>query len=214
MKAGAAYVMLDTQQPKERLRRISEQANLRLVLSDCEHQNQCDSNFDVPSVYLDDSEVQARVASGSSENPNLQLPIDAPALVYVTSGSTGTPKGAINSHTGVINTMWAMSQELDLTPSDRVLQFASLSFDVVIEEVFPAWFSGSAVVLRDEEGLLSPGQLQAMLARLEISVCELMSSYWSLWVRYLQDEQTRPAASLRTTKPGKRLIFRSLTCLV
>jgi non-ribosomal peptide synthetase component F len=85
--------------------------------------------------------------------------------VYVTSGSTGTPKGAINSHTGVINTMWAMSQELNLTVSDRVLQFASLSFDVVIEEVFPAWFSGSAVVLRDEEGLLGPEQLQAMLAK-------------------------------------------------
>jgi amino acid adenylation domain-containing protein len=207
MKAGAAYVMLDTQQPIERLRRISEHAGLRLVLSDCEHIDVCDTHFGAPTLCLDDSAVQERLTNGSNDNPNVQLPSEAPALVYVTSGSTGTPKGAINSHTGVINTMWAMSQELNLTVSDRVLQFASLSFDVVIEEVFPAWFSGAAVVLRDEEGLLGPEQLQAMLARLQISVCELMASYWSLWVRYLEDKQTRPAECLRTVILGSDAVL-------
>ncbi|WP_395375878.1 non-ribosomal peptide synthase/polyketide synthase [Marinicella sp. W31] len=207
MKAGGAYVMLDLEQPIERLQYIVKQTGMTMMLTDGEHLSTCDTHFATSTLCLDQPEVQEQLAEGSTDNPDVSLKVDAPALVYFTSGSTGTPKGAINSHSGVINTMWAMSQELELTSSDRVLQFAALSFDVVIEEVFPAWFTGAAVVLRDEEGLLSPEQLQAMLRRLDISVCELMSSYWSLWVSYLEAENKQPPECFRTVILGSDAIL-------
>ena len=39
-------------------------------------------------------------------------------------------------HRSVVNHQNAVSEIFDLTPHDRVLQFASVSFDVV-EEIFP-----------------------------------------------------------------------------
>ncbi|WP_395375876.1 amino acid adenylation domain-containing protein [Marinicella sp. W31] len=207
MKAGGAYVMLDLEQPVERLQHIIEKTNMAVLLTDAERLSICDTHFATSTLCLDHPEVQEQLATRSTDNPDVSLKPNAPALVYFTSGSTGTPKGAINSHSGVINTMWAMSQELELTSSDRVLQFAALSFDVVIEEVFPAWFTGAAVVLRDEEGLLSPEQLQAMLRRLDISVCELMSSYWSLWVDYLTEKYEQPPECFRTVILGSDAVL-------
>ena len=37
-----------------------------------------------------------------------------------------------------------------MTERDRLLQFASLSFDVAAEEFFSAWLSGGCIVMRPE----------------------------------------------------------------
>ena len=52
----------------------------------------------------------------------------------------------------------------DLSPADRVLQFSSLSFDIAIEELFPAWIRGAAVVFRDEQALLGPSEFSSWVA--------------------------------------------------
>ena len=198
LKAGGAYVVLEAGQPNERLAQIHARAALRTVVS-C---RALGAAFFADSVLLDDAEFQARLAGHAPTNPTRTLAPSAAAFAYFTSGSTGTPKGALNSHAGVVNNMLAMAQELALAPGDRVLQFAPLGFDVVIEEVLPAWFAGATVVLRDEEGLLDAGQLQALLTRQRITVCELMASYWAHWVAYLQQRGERPPASLRTLMLG------------
>ena len=105
--------------------------------------------------------------------------------------------------------MLAMARELGLSEQDRVLQFAALGFDVVIEEVLPAWFSGACVVLRDEEGVLSAAQLQQMLWRNRITVCELMSSYWSHWVDHLVGHNQRPPQSVRCVLLGSERVMMS-----
>jgi len=149
MKAGGAYVMLDPDQPVERVQQISRRAELSTVLSTEQLMGQLGEIEQATVVSIDSPAMIKALSSTDSTNPSLSLSAQAPAFAYFTSGSTGVPKGALNSHEGAVNAMLSMAKELDLTQQDRVLQFAALGFDVVIEEVLPAWFSGASVVLRD-----------------------------------------------------------------
>jgi len=194
LKAGAVYVTLDTTNPAKRLEQFAQQANLVTVLS---HSAVVSEAVFSNTVYLDEQQTRTALSAQPTHNPALALTPESPAFAYFTSGSTGAPKAALNSHRGVVNAMQSMADELELQTGDRVLQFASLGFDVVIEEVLPAWFSGATVVLRDEEGLLSSGQFQALLERNRISVCELMASYWNHWCSFLEEQALAPPESLR-----------------
>src|SRR5205085_3913686 len=84
----------------------------------------------------------------------LPLEADYPAgrLAYViyTSGSTGRPKGVMISQLALRHFCLAFSQLLDLSPGDRALQFASVGFDVFIEEVLPTLAAGATLVLRPD----------------------------------------------------------------
>jgi non-ribosomal peptide synthetase component F len=57
------------------------------------------------------------------------------AFVLYTSGSTGSPKGVLLEHRGLVNLARAAIGAFELSPADRVLQFASLSFDISLEEL-------------------------------------------------------------------------------
>ena len=118
----------------------------------------------------------------SDQNPNHFSTAESPAYVIYTSGSTGRPKGVVNTHQGLVNHNVAVSRMFDLNSSDRVLQFSSLSFDIAVEEIFPAWISGAAVVLRGEDAMLEPSVFLREIARLGITILDLPTAYWHAWV--------------------------------
>jgi len=72
--------------------------------------------------------------------------------VIYTSGSTGTPKGVVIAHAGLPNLAGAQRERFGIGATSRVLQFTSLSFDPILEELTLALLSGAALVLiRPEE---------------------------------------------------------------
>ena len=71
-----------------------------------------------------------------------------PAYVMHTSGSTGKPKGVIISNRALANHAIAAAARYELAPGDRVLHFASLAFDVGMEEIVPTLLAGATVVVR------------------------------------------------------------------
>src|SRR5207248_2677696 len=103
------------------------------------------------------------------------------AYVIYTSGSTGEPRGVVVPHRSVVNHVLAMACLFELGPADRVLQFASLSFDIAVEEIFPAWATGAAVVFRDEE-IPPPAEFARRVEAGGITVLDLPTAYWHAWV--------------------------------
>jgi amino acid adenylation domain-containing protein len=95
-----------------------------------------------------------------------------------------------------------MAQQLELRGSDRMLQFASLSFDVFAEEVFPVWSRGGAVVLVGSQWLAAGAEFTRLLERQGVTGCELPAAFWHEWMRELSDTGARPPQSLRFMMVG------------
>ncbi len=151
LKAGGAYVPLDPAYPSERLTHILADATPTLLLADATGRaalgevplaslNVLDPN----NLLLDANNLpQASLA-------NPQVPgLTSRHLAYViyTSGSTGTPKGVMMEHRSIVNLAQASIACFDVHPSSRVLQFASISFDVSIWEIITALGGGAGLYL-------------------------------------------------------------------
>ena len=66
----------------------------------------------------------------------------------------------------------------EITSVDRVLQFASISFDTHIEEIYPCLLQGGTLVLRNDEMLVSADEFLAQCAREDLTVISLPTAYW------------------------------------
>ncbi|MEU0662390.1 amino acid adenylation domain-containing protein [Streptomyces lavendulocolor] len=121
------------------------------------------------------------------------------AYVLFTSGSTGQPKGTLIERDSLRRFAAAVAERLELAAGDRWLQVASLGFDVLIEEVFPALVAGAAVVCRADTRALDAEELHTMMARTGTTVVELSTQYWLEYARWLD-------ARGLTTPPGLRLV--------
>src|SRR5205807_1738299 len=118
----------------------------------------------------------------SSENLTVAVSPENAAYVIYTSGSTGVPRGAVVSHRGLLNHNLAARALFSIEPRDRVLQFSSLSFDIAVEEMFPAWASGAAVVCRGGDATLEPLAFSRWIDEARITVLDLPTAYWHAWV--------------------------------
>ena len=149
LKTGAAYVPFDPAYPAERLAFMFADAAPSLLLTQTALRAGLPPLPDtLPICCLD---VEAQRWSGYSE-ANPQVPVSPGNLAYVlyTSGSTGRPKGVAHSRAALDN---LIAWQLEQTPaSQRVLQFASLNFDVSFQEICSTLCQGGSLVLMSEAG--------------------------------------------------------------
>ncbi len=103
---------------------------------------------------------------------------DNAAYVIYTSGSTGRPKGVVVSHGALASYASAAVGLYGVGPGDRVLQFASLSFDASAEEIYPALLGGACLVLRTDEMLADAATFLARCDAWGVSVLDLPTAYW------------------------------------
>ena len=86
------------------------------------------------------------------------------------------------THGGMVNHSVAMAADFGLRHSDRVLQFSSPSFDIAVEEIFPAWISGATVVFRSADCPLDAAGFSRWVDAKRITVLDLPTAYWHAWV--------------------------------
>ncbi|WP_414513687.1 amino acid adenylation domain-containing protein [Nostoc sp. PCC 9305] len=177
LKSGGAYVPLDPAYPQERLALILDDVK-PLVLLTQKHLIAELPTSAAKVVCLDECELYAQE---SQENLSSNVIAENLAYVIYTSGSTGTPKGVLITHQALVNHSIAAAKAYELQPEDRILQFASVSFDVAAEELFPSWLSGSTVVIRPNRVLLF-AHFGQFLIQEKLTVVNLPTAYWHEWV--------------------------------
>ncbi|HET6977262.1 MAG TPA: amino acid adenylation domain-containing protein [Pyrinomonadaceae bacterium] len=177
LKAGGAYLPLDPSYPIERLSFMLDDAHAPVLVTRASVPGELVSER-VKVVVLE-KELK-RIEQEPDENlTGIDVVPQNLAYVIYTSGSTGQPKGVLITHRAVINHNFGIAELYELQPHDRVLQFASLSFDVAVEEIFPTWLRGGCVVLRPEGVLSSHTDFFEFLKKERISVVNLTTPYWN-----------------------------------
>ncbi len=190
LKAGGAYVPLDPDYPVERLELILRDADLPVVLSDGRHVETLSKPGNrVVSLDLN----WERISQESEDIPVGGASPDDLAYVIYTSGSTGKPKGVEITHRGLRNFVDAACAAFCLDPADRVLQFASLSFDTAAEEIFPCLVRGATLVLRTNSMLNSFSTFLQKCADWHITILDLPTAFWhEITERLASDQLTLP----------------------
>lgn len=148
LKAGAAFVPLDTHYPKKRIEFILNDTQCLFILSEKQiveslnWGNQYQDNF----IFL--SKISDQLNQLSKENLIKNIKPNNLCYVIYTSGSTGQPKGVMMIHQALVNLIdW---QKKQINEKRNVLQFTTLSFDMSVLEIFSALCSGGACVLISE----------------------------------------------------------------
>jgi amino acid adenylation domain-containing protein len=146
-RAGAGYVPVDPRLPVRRRDTLIEQAAV------------------------------AAVITADGVTPGSATPTSAgdPAYVLFTSGSTGTPKPVLVGRGALDERLAWMADAYRLTPTDRIVQFAEVSFDTHAEEIWPALAGGATLVLLSDGPQSLPELLAADPA---ITVLDLPTAYW------------------------------------
>ncbi|HWQ32046.1 MAG TPA: amino acid adenylation domain-containing protein [Blastocatellia bacterium] len=200
LRAGGAYLPLDPAYPADRLAFMLKDSGIAVLLTQQHLKARlANVNSEIHLVCLD-ADWPLIEAASAQPLPNEATPENLAYVIY-TSGSTGQPKGVMIEHRSLLNHNLAMIGSYGLQASDRVLQFASISFDVAAEEIFPAWLAGATVVLRPD-GMMTGSDLQQMIEREELTVINLPAPYWHEWVSELAATKAAPPASLRLVVTG------------
>jgi len=199
LKAGGAYVPLDPAYPAERLQLMLSDANPAVLLTQ-EKVRSSVPPTDAKVICVDSD--QSRRAEYNAENPQRITTANNLAYVIYTSGSTGKPKGVMVEHASLVNYVENAGLEFGVGHGDRVLQFASLSFDTSAEEIFTCLTRGAKLVLRTEEMLASIEGFLQKCAEWAITIIDLPTAFWHELVRAA--ETAEPELEL---PPSLRLVI-------
>nr|BFE99141.1 non-ribosomal peptide synthetase [Streptoalloteichus tenebrarius] len=143
LKAGAAYVPLDPSFPDDRVAFIAEDSAFGFLLTSSALAGRA-SGLGCAVLAVDQLADECRRLPDT--RPEVGVEPSSPAYVIYTSGSTGKPKGVVISHASIVNFLRVATPIYGVTARDRVYQGMSISFDFHLEEIWPAWAAGAALV--------------------------------------------------------------------
>jgi amino acid adenylation domain-containing protein len=172
LKAGAAYVPLDSSYPLERVRYMLNDAAASgvITLSSLKHRLPTEIRN---VVEVDDAEELRR------ESPaNIDRSASSEQLAYViyTSGSTGAPKGVEGTHRASMNRFSWMWRTYPFRSGEVCCQKTSLGFVDSIWEIFGPLLAGIPNVIIPQEAVRDPELLLQVLARERVSRIVLVPS--------------------------------------
>ena len=173
MKAGGAYLPLDPDYPKDRLRIILEDSRVPILLTQRSLLTRLPAS--AMQVICLDAGWEELAGEGSSNPECVTRPENLAYAIY-TSGSTGKPKGVLNIHAGIVNRLLWMQVTHPLTSDDRVLQKTPYNFDISVWEVFWPLLTGACLVIAKPEGHKDSDYLVEVIHRQKITVIHFVPS--------------------------------------
>jgi len=174
LRAGAAYLPLDLDHPRDRLQRILKSAEPVCVLAFPEHSGQLEGG--APLLLSTEWRLDALESLTGGANP------DNMAYVIYTSGSTGEPKGVVIEHRAIVNRLEWMRQHYGIGPHDRILQKTPATFDVSVWEFFLPLIAGATLVVASPGAHRDPAAIASLIRGERITTMHFVPSMLSAFL--------------------------------
>ncbi|NJC70661.1 amino acid adenylation domain-containing protein [Planosporangium thailandense] len=174
LKAGAAYLPLDSAYPAERIAFMIADAQPSALVT-LGRDDLPAGLAGVPVVDLGDEEVVHRLRRYPTGDPTgldrtRRLRPENAAYIIYTSGSTGKPKGVVVPHRNVVRLFDATRHWFHFGPDDVWTLFHSYAFDFSVWEIWGPLLHGGRLVVVPYEVSRSPRDFLALLARHRVTV--------------------------------------------
>jgi amino acid adenylation domain-containing protein len=172
LKLGAVYLPIDTHYPQERIDYLIKDSGLKLLIG---------NGFDLKTANCDILNINdVNLEKYSSQNIYKEISSKDLAYIIYTSGSTGQPKGVMIEHTSNVNMSLDQIRSFNITKSDKVVWFASVSFDASISEIMMCLYSGATLCIPSEETIKDKNEFVRFLKETKSTVVTFPPSYLGL----------------------------------
>jgi len=183
VKAGAAYLPLDTDHPAARLKFVLQDSGARLVVTTTEICKRLDLPSSLPLLLIDDPQEQRQIASRSSERvaqPERLRKLQVSNLLYViyTSGSTGEPKGVAIEHRSFSIQMKKMVRRIPMRSDETMLGITTMTFDPAGFEIFLPLLQGASLTMLGSLESRDPVCVASAVGDLGSCVLQATPTFW------------------------------------
>ncbi|OAF13571.1 non-ribosomal peptide synthetase [Bradyrhizobium centrolobii] len=207
LKAGAAYVPLDSSYPLERLTMLVEDAKPTVLLT---QEALADGLPKGAAKVICVDKDRPSISREDPENlPSLCGP-DAPAYVIYTSGSTGKPKGVLVSHHNVTRLLESTSDWFNFDETDVWTLFHSSSFDFSVWEIWGCLLTGGRLVIVPYLVTRSPQDFYHLLADERVTVLNQTPAAFYQLIQVEEAGLIKPLSLRYVIFGGEALNFASL----
>lgn len=198
IKAGKVYTPILTSFPLERKKEIITNSDIKLIITNQE--------IEIENVKIINFNYQNCEYSSFSQ-PSTNIP-DSPLYVIHTSGTTGRPKGVIVKHRNIVNLIQHQKKNTSID-FEKVLQFASVGFDVSIQEILSTLVLGGTLIIIKDETKYDIIKLFNELRHKDVTTIFLPTSYFtSIFNSILENEIMEfPSSVKHIVVAGEKLVI-------
>ncbi|MGH9760028.1 MAG: non-ribosomal peptide synthetase, partial [Blastocatellia bacterium] len=175
LKAGAAYVPLDSIYPESRILTILADAEVSVLLTCSGFWKDSSSSL---TFAIDLESRWEEIAQECDECPQSGAGSDNMAYVIYTSGSTGAPKGVEVTHGSVVNLLQAVAKHPGLCEQDILLSVTTITFDIAGLELFLPMSVGARTALATREVASDPESLVREIALSQATMMQATPATW------------------------------------
>ena len=180
VKAGAAFIPIDPNYPKNRINQILEDSDSKFVITSSEIEYEGENRINVDELLSEDND----------SNPQIELTPDNLCFLIYTSGSTGKPKGVMITHRGISNYIANVEENAPIYElnhkCNKFISISTVSFIVFLREIFGTLLNGLPVVFANDEQAIDPLELAELFKKTD---AEGFGSTPTRLLEYLQLEE-------------------------
>lgn len=147
-----------------------------------------DRHAPVVQMRIDASALHAEKSRGVSS----ETEPSSPALSWTVQGETHT-----FDHATLAASLQSLAALLELSPADRVLQFAPTDQIAAVEETLATVLSGATLVLRPNHPWGTRTAFQEFVQEKSVSALAIPTAFWTQWAHYLAELSLTAPATLR-----------------
>jgi amino acid adenylation domain-containing protein len=204
LKAGAAYLPLDPDYPRDRLAFVVVDAKVGFVLA---------SSNVTGSLQLESVECLDIATAGTgfpdTDPDAASVPQDLAYVIY-TSGSTGKPKGVLVTHANVTRLFSATDLWFAFGPHDTWTLFHSYAFDFTVWELWGALLYGGRLVIVPHWITRDPFAFRKLLVDERVTILNQTPSALRQLIQADLEEAPAPYALRAVIFGGEALELQSL----